>query len=140
MKIISHRGGAKIAPENSLESIRASIDIGVEALEIDVRLTRDKKLVVFHDPTLRRMANLNRLVSRLSLDEIKKITLRNGTHIPSLDEFIAETKNLTLFIEGKERGWAEILNQTLNNYPNKKRFKVISFNGRELQKFHRLSK
>ena len=51
-KIIGHRGACAYAPENTLASIHAAADIGVEWVEIDVKLTRDHVPVIFHDDGL----------------------------------------------------------------------------------------
>ena len=139
MKIISHRGGAKIAPENSIEAIRASKSLGVDAAEIDVQVTKDKQLVVFHDKNLIRLAAINNEIKNLTLKELSVIELKNGSKIVSLRELIKESKDLPLIIEGKGDGWGEILAHTLRPFGNKDRFKVISFNEIELNKFNKLS-
>lgn len=51
--VIGHRGAAGLAPENTLAAFAASLDLGVDALELDVHLTRDGTLVVYHDYTLK---------------------------------------------------------------------------------------
>lgn len=50
MKIIAHRGASDEAPENTLSAIQAAIDLGVDRVEFDVRLTKDKIPVLVHDP------------------------------------------------------------------------------------------
>lgn len=140
MKIISHRGGAKLAPENSVEAIKVSRSLGVDAIEIDVRSTKDNKLVVFHDPSLKRLAGSSKRINKLTLSEIRKIKLKNGTYIPTLEEIILAAGDLTLCIEGKDEGWAEILSTTLKKYRGRGNFKVLSFNEEELRKFNQLSK
>jgi glycerophosphoryl diester phosphodiesterase len=51
--VIGHRGAAGLAPENTLAAFRTAFDQGVDAVEMDVQLTRDGKLVVYHDFTLK---------------------------------------------------------------------------------------
>ena len=58
MRIIGHRGASHIAPENTLASVRAALDAGV-AFEIDLQLLRDGTLIVLHDDTLERTANVD---------------------------------------------------------------------------------
>lgn len=48
MKIIGHRGAKGIAPENTLEAFQKAIDVGVDQIETDVRLTQDGRLVLVH--------------------------------------------------------------------------------------------
>jgi glycerophosphoryl diester phosphodiesterase len=135
MKIISHRGGSSLAPENSLEAIKISKSLGVGSAEIDVRLTKDAKLVVFHDKNLKRLAGINKLVENLTLEEIKKIKLKSGYIIPTLEEVIETAGDLPLVIEGKGKNWADILSKTIENYKNIGKLRVISFNAKELFKF-----
>jgi glycerophosphoryl diester phosphodiesterase len=52
--IIGHRGARNLWPENSLEGFRRTRDLGVDAVEFDVHLSRDGELVVIHDPSLER--------------------------------------------------------------------------------------
>jgi glycerophosphoryl diester phosphodiesterase len=52
--IIGHRGARNLWPENSLEGFERTRDLGVDAVEFDVHLSRDSELVVIHDPSLER--------------------------------------------------------------------------------------
>ena len=52
--IIGHRGSPNIITENTIPSFQKAIDQGVEGLEFDIRLSKDKQIVVFHDETLKR--------------------------------------------------------------------------------------
>jgi glycerophosphoryl diester phosphodiesterase len=139
MKIIGHRGGAKIVPENSLKAIRIAKNLGIDGIEIDVRLTRDKELVVFHDPTLSRLSDSDKKISDLTAANVRKIKLKNNETIPLLDEFIKERSGLMLYVEGKDNGWAAILAEKLLKLPNNKGISVISFNHVELGHFKELS-
>jgi len=138
MKIISHRGGAKLAPENSLEAIKVSRSLGADAAEIDIRLTSDQVLVVFHDKSLNRLAGINKRLSSYSYDELSKIKLKSGVYIPSLADLIKVAGDLPLVIEGKGVGWAEHLAKQLVKYPYIKSLRVISFNKSEIAKFKKL--
>jgi glycerophosphoryl diester phosphodiesterase len=51
--LIGHRGAAGLAPENTLTAFATALDLGVDAIELDVHLTRDSALVVYHDYTLK---------------------------------------------------------------------------------------
>src|SRR3954447_16619904 len=53
--IVGHRGAAAAAPENTLASFRKALDLGLRAVELDVRLTRDGLPVCFHDDRLERV-------------------------------------------------------------------------------------
>lgn len=55
--VIGHRGNRAYAPENTLESFREAVALGVDAVEFDLRVSRDGVLVVMHDPVLDRTTN-----------------------------------------------------------------------------------
>lgn len=88
--IIAHRGvhNNKDIPENSMLAFKKAIDRKY-AIEFDVEITKDDKLVIHHDDNLKRMTNIDKLVSDMTLDEIKKIRLL-GTNeaIPTLSEVL----------------------------------------------------
>jgi glycerophosphoryl diester phosphodiesterase len=86
MMIMGHRGAAALEPENTLRSIERAVEIGVDAVEIDVRLSKDRELVVIHDSTVDRTTNGSGPVSGYSLDDLKKLDAGGGQTIPTLQE------------------------------------------------------
>lgn len=94
-EIIAHRGGSSLAPENSIAAIEKSIDLGVDAVEVDVRMSADGYVIVMHDKRVDRTSNGHGLVKRLSLDELKSLRLLtpakeiSDEKIPTLDEVLA---------------------------------------------------
>ena len=57
MLIIAHRGASTVAPESTAAAIRAAVAAGVHMIELDVQMTRDGRLVLFHDARLDRTTN-----------------------------------------------------------------------------------
>jgi len=55
--VIAHRGGASLAPENTLVAIAKAMELGADYVEVDVRQTRDGYLVCMHDSTVDRTTN-----------------------------------------------------------------------------------
>ena len=103
MMIIGHRGAAALEPENTLLSIALAMEIGVDAVEIDVRLSKDKEIVVIHDSTVDRTTNGTGPVSSYTLKEMKKLDAGKGETIPTLQEVIDLIGNkVRLVIELKE--------------------------------------
>ena len=90
--VVSHRGNWRSAPENSLAAIDSAIVMKIDAVEIDVRKTKDGHLVLMHDNTVDRTTNGKGKVSNLTLSEIKKLRLedkdgRLTEHtVPTLEE------------------------------------------------------
>lgn len=86
--VFGHRGSPLYITENTIASFEKALDQKVDGLELDVRCTRDKKVIIFHDKNLKRLAGQNKNVKSLTLHEIKKIKLKNGEEIPLLEEVI----------------------------------------------------
>jgi glycerophosphoryl diester phosphodiesterase len=91
--VIAHRGDSVHYPENTLKSIRAAFDLGADAVEVDVRLSRDGVPMVFHDDTLERTTNARGAFARLSVREAQSLDAGSwmsprfvGARIPTLEE------------------------------------------------------
>lgn len=83
--IFAHRGlfGGSV-PENSLTAFQHAMEAGL-GVELDVRLTKDRVPVVFHDKTLRRMCDDPRKVSKITYEELRKLRLKGSEEsIPTL--------------------------------------------------------
>lgn len=144
MLIIGHRGAAGLAPENTLESIQAAIDASADMVEIDVRLTRDRKLVVVHDARLQRTHKEKASVASLTYDELTLLTPDQPVPLLKtvLDEFFGK---ILINIELKARGSGEALIKLLEKHYVKKASDwdnviISSFYGTELTRIRRLAK
>lgn len=85
---IAHRGlHDREKPENSLPAFKEAINCGFP-IETDVRFTKDRELVVFHDDTLLRMTGDGRAVLDCTLEEIRGLLLEGKERIPTLEEFL----------------------------------------------------
>ncbi|QTD38577.1 glycerophosphodiester phosphodiesterase family protein [Polaribacter batillariae] len=108
---VSHRGDWRYAPENSLAAIQRCIDLGVDVVEIDVRLTKDRHMILMHDKTVDRTTNGKGKVSDFTLAEIKKLRLKNACgvkgsihQIPTLKEVMELAKDKILINLDKVEG------------------------------------
>ncbi|MEG1775131.1 MAG: glycerophosphodiester phosphodiesterase family protein [Clostridia bacterium] len=89
--LYAHRGlhdGNKAVAENSLEAFRGAVEAGY-GMELDVQLTRDQQLVVFHDPSLKRVCGVAQKLCTLTYAELLRIPLPGGSHIPLFSEVLA---------------------------------------------------
>ena len=112
--VFSHRGGIGPFPENSLEMFRIALQEGADGIELDVRITHDKKMVVFHDSHGRRMANTHHRVAGSTLDEVRTWKLRHSVseedadyqlhRIPTLNEALEAFPNANFSIDIKDVG------------------------------------
>lgn len=121
-KVIGHRGAAGYAPENTLEGIHTAADMGVEWVELDVKLTKDDVPILFHDDMLERTTNGSGLVAETTYEELKQFEAGSwfgesftGIKVPTLEEAldVLIERNLGLNLEikpcpGRERETAEV--------------------------------
>lgn len=88
---IGHRGAAGYEPENTLLSFRKALELGVDMIELDVHLSKDKYPIVIHDGILDRTTTGQGAVWRKTLGEIKKYkTKEKNLSIPTLQEVFDE--------------------------------------------------
>lgn len=95
VQIVAHRGANRVAPENTIPAFLKAYDLGVDAVEIDIRETSDGELVVIHDNTLNRTTNGKGKVSESTLAYIQSLDggswfskEYSGTKIPTLREVL----------------------------------------------------
>lgn len=138
MKIIGHRGAAGLAPENTTQAVQAGLAAGVDAIEVDVRITSDHHLVLSHDASLERTHGIDLKVHKASHKEVKKVRSAKGHHVPSLQEVLLLTGDTAVFIEGKNGNWAKALYKILSKESATERISVISFNHQALSEFRTL--
>ncbi len=93
---VAHRGDPYRVRENTLPSIRSAVLRGADAVEIDVRLTRDGVPVLLHDDTLKRMWGHDRPVSRLGHAQVAELT---GGGVPTLREALLDAGAHRLMID-----------------------------------------
>ncbi len=138
----AHRGlHSEGAPENSLSAFAEAVACGY-AIELDIRLSRDGELVVFHDDTLTRVTGIDKRVDELTLAELKELRLL-GTdeRIPTFSEVLALVDGrVPLLVEIKEDIFkykvTEEAVKKLREY--KGEFIVESFNPLALARFRKL--
>ena len=85
--IIGHRGAAGLAPENTLPSFELAVDLGVDAIELDVHRCEDS-LVVIHDETVDRTTNGRGSVAGMTLTTLRDLDAGNGAPVPLLEEVL----------------------------------------------------
>lgn len=109
-KVIAHRGVPHVAPENTMASFNAAIEMGVDGIETDVQETKDGKLVICHDELLNRTTDGKGLLKDYTLKELKSMSAGSwfseefeDQRIPTLKEFldIVKDKDIILDIEIK---------------------------------------
>lgn len=109
-RVIAHRGDSAAAPENTLAAFAAALAAGADIVELDVQLTRDRQVVVIHDPTVERTTNGRGAVGELTLQELRALSAGYpavfggafaGERVPTLGEALH-------FLQGRGRVVIEI--------------------------------
>ena len=94
--VIAHRGASGTHPENTMAAFRRAVELGADMVELDVQLTRDGEVVVFHDAMLERTTDGTGPLSALSLAELRRLDAGRwrgaafaGERVPTLAEVLA---------------------------------------------------
>ena len=95
-KLIGHRGVKNLKPENTLESIKTAFDLGLECVEIDVKVSKDNIPLLLHDDTLDRTTNGSGLVCNFTFDQIKHLDAGYFFYKSKTDDLFAEIKSFIL--------------------------------------------
>ncbi|KXX67086.1 glycerophosphodiester phosphodiesterase family protein [Flammeovirga sp. SJP92] len=108
---VAHRGDWRYAPENSLLSIQRCIDLGIDIVELDFRLTKDGHLVAMHDYTVDRTTTGKGKVSDMTLAEVKALRLKSNCgirysrqQVPTLEEVMELCKGKIMVNLDKTEG------------------------------------
>ena len=97
--VVAHRADWRSFPENSLEAIQSSIDMGVDMLELDVQRTKDGVLILMHDHKLDRTTTGQGNIAETTWEEISKLNLKDhkgevtGYKVPKLEDALLLCKD-----------------------------------------------
>lgn len=125
---IGHRGAGILEPENTIRALKRAIELGLDQAEIDVRITKEKKLVVFHHESTDGISPKRVLLRELTYDELQKINKGNEP-IPTLSETIDFSKGkISLRLDVKD----DIADE-LADFLNKNKFSdcVVMFRNKD---------
>lgn len=142
---IGHRGAKGYLAENTLESFQKALDLGVDAVELDVHVCASGELVVFHDFTIDRMTGESGEVHKLTLTELKALKISNQFAIPALAEvFDLINRKCWINVELKGHETAQPAVRIIEEYIQEKGwqyddFLVSSFQKEELEKVYALN-
>ncbi len=96
VEIIAHRGASDDAPENTLAAMQLAWKQQADAIELDIRLTRDGQIVLLHDATTKRTTGLDKPITELAWDEVRRLDAGRwkdpkwtGERIPRLSDVLA---------------------------------------------------
>ena len=130
---IAHRGASAYYPENIIESFQGAISMGADMIELDVQLTRDGEVVVFHDEKLTRCTSGKGRIADYTLVELKKLDAGSwfgkeyqGAKIPTLEEALSLCRDkIALNIEIK----TEAVDENVRNGIEEKSLNIVAMRG-----------
>ncbi|MFZ0324956.1 MAG: glycerophosphodiester phosphodiesterase family protein [Actinomycetes bacterium] len=127
----AHRGGAAEAPENSLRAFTRAYDLGFRWFETDVRSTADGQLVVFHDASLRRVADVDARMDDVDLTTLDEVT-SNGEPIMRFVDLVSSFPDVRFNVDPKDDHAARLLARALLEHQLLDRVCVASFSDARL--------
>lgn len=145
--IAGHRGICALYPENTMLSFRKAVEAGVDQLEIDINMTKDRELIVMHDNTVDRTTEKSGKIRNYTLAEIKQMDAGShksyefrGEKVPTLSElleFVAPT-DISLNVEIKDYTFETVDKtvRTLFDYGMQDRFVIASGDANIIQYAH----
>lgn len=142
--VVAHRGGAALKPENTMAAFKNALALDFSAIELDVQLSKDETVVVIHDSSLTRSADLPGEVSDYTWAQLRTIKVSYDQTIPSFEDVLIllsdHKKPVKLHVEiktksdtGRYSGIEEKILALLEQYQMKERTTIISFDYPTLQ-------
>lgn len=113
MQVIAHRGYSEVYPENTLAAFAGAIDIGVDYIELDVQMSADGVIVVFHDNDLKRITGQEGMIANYTYEQLLQMDAGSwfqavyaGEKIPTLQETLEliSDSNCNIYLELKDIG------------------------------------
>lgn len=146
----AHRGSRVLWPENTMVAFQGAVDLGYRYIETDVRLSRDGRVVIFHDHTLERLTDgegkfhergwddLRRLDAAYRFDPDGGFPLRGtGVTMPLLEEVAAAFPDQLFNIDLKQPGTSEQIADEVRRLRIEDRVLIGSFHDRRIRAFRR---
>ncbi len=136
---VGHRGARAYEIENTLESFKKAMELGANAVELDVRQSKDAKLIISHDDNLKKVFGKDVIVNEATLAELKQLT---GNRIVTLEEALhfLDRKIEKILVELKEAGYEKKVLDAIRKEKLEDRVIVVSFLEEALANIRRLDK
>jgi glycerophosphoryl diester phosphodiesterase len=143
--VVAHRGNRVGAAENTLESLTQAVELGADAIEFDVRVTRDGVPVILHDPDLDRTTNGHGRLNAYSFEEVRTLNAAvrapgnrdQRLQIPSLEEVLDRFRETPLVIEVKELAAADATESLIRRFGAQERVLLGSSVNAVTERFYR---
>ncbi|MCY4258638.1 MAG: glycerophosphodiester phosphodiesterase [Rhodobacteraceae bacterium] len=110
---IAHRGHSTLYPENTMEAFESAYNLGYRYLETDVHVTRDGKLVAFHDDDLDRMTDGAGRITEQDWNDLRRLKVAGMARIPLFTDLLDRWPNARFIVDPKEDNAVEPLHRVL---------------------------
>lgn len=98
---IAHRGGAKEAPENSIEAFRHATNLGYRYLETDAQLTADGVVIAFHDSTIDRVSTQRGKIGDWRWEDLSSVEIGGSSRLTTVADLLAEFPDTCFNLDAK---------------------------------------
>lgn len=132
MMILGHRGASDARLENTLPAFLHALERGADGVELDVQLSRDGEVIVFHDEDLARLAGRYERVDQLPWEALSRVLLRGSGKIPRLCELLAAWPTDRWLNVELKAGGAAVARETVRLLAGRPRVILSSFDPRML--------
>jgi glycerophosphoryl diester phosphodiesterase len=89
-KYVAHRGANQLAPQNTMKAFTKACEIGADGIETDVRFSKDRKLVILHDPDISQTSDGAGPVGSFTYEQLLQYDFGEGEKIPLLSQLLSE--------------------------------------------------
>ena len=146
MKIIAHRGGRSLGPENTLSCINAGIESGADLVEIDVHMTSDGRVVVCHDETVDRTTDGKGKIEEMTFEQVSRLSIEGSEHVPTLEEVLEAVNGrcgLLIEVKRKHEGQYPLIEdkvlELVDSFGMRDRVVFQSFDDEAVVRFHEIA-
>ncbi|HET9625040.1 MAG TPA: glycerophosphodiester phosphodiesterase [Kofleriaceae bacterium] len=150
-RLYAHRGASAERPENTMTAFARAVELGVDALEMDVHVTRDGELIVAHDDTAARMCGAQRAWRDMDLAETQRLDAgwgfvaadgtrpfsNQGVRVPRFLDVLAAFPRMRLNVDIKGDRAVELMLAILRDQRAEDRVTLASFQLRTLVEVRR---
>ena len=134
----AHRGGVQHFPENSLNAFKGAQQMGYEYMETDVHVTKDGKVIAFHDHKLDRVTDQSGNISDLKYSDLSIARIDGQEPIPLLEELLEELPESKFNIDPKHDAAVQPLAKVISKMNCINRICIGSFSDTRITELHRL--
>jgi glycerophosphoryl diester phosphodiesterase len=142
--VIAHRGNRAYAAENTIEALEQAVALGADALEFDIRMTRDGIPVLMHDAGVDRTTDASGLVASFTYAELQSFdagarsphSKGHELRVPSLEEVLDLYREIPLVIEVKEPGAVDATHRLIRQFGAEHRVVIGSADRVVMQRFY----